>query len=115
MVFVVGVVLAGGLPEMLKIDNKYTNKKKGPVVLSHKKHAEDYKIACTECHHTWKKEEAKQPKKCASCHKEEKQGKVLSLKGAFHKNCMGCHRELKKQGKATGPTTKCTECHQKKS
>ncbi len=111
---VVSLCLAGA-PEVMKIENKYTKKKKGAVVFSHKKHAEAYKIACTECHHKWKKEEAKEPEKCASCHKEKKQGKVLSLMRAFHKNCMGCHKGLAKQGKPTGPTTKCSGCHQKKS
>ena len=111
----VSIAIAANVPETVKIEHQYTKKKKGPVVLSHKKHAEDYKIACTECHHKWKKEEAKQPKKYSDCHKEKKEGKTLGLKRAFHKNCMGCHKELKKQGKPTGPTTKCSQCHQKRS
>ncbi len=109
------IALAAGVTEVVTIDNQYTVKKKGPVVLSHKKHAVDYKVACVECHHMWNQKKGTQPKKCSTCHKEKKRGKVLGLMRAYHKNCMGCHRELKKQGKPTGPTTKCNDCHQKKS
>ncbi|RLB07807.1 MAG: cytochrome C [Deltaproteobacteria bacterium] len=115
------VFLAGGLlsialagPEMVKIENKYTKRLKKPVTFTHKKHAVTYKIACTECHHEWKKQERKQPQKCAACHKEKKEGKKLGLKRAYHKNCQGCHKALKAQGKKTGPTTKCSGCHPRK-
>jgi hypothetical protein len=52
-------------------------------------------------------------KKCAACHKEKAQDKVLGLKDAYHKKCEGCHKELKKEKKPTGPTS-CTKCHPKK-
>ncbi|MBW2038291.1 MAG: cytochrome c3 family protein [Deltaproteobacteria bacterium] len=109
---VLSIALAG--PEMVKIENKYARDLKKPVTLSHKKHAETYKIACTECHHTWKKAERKTPQKCAACHKEKAEGKKLSTKRAYHKQCQGCHKALKAQGKKTGPTTKCTGCHPSK-
>lgn len=110
----VGIALAQGLSEKVTIDNKYTAKKKGPVVLTHKKHAEDYKVACTECHHDWDQKPGTKPKKCADCHKEQAQGKVVGLMQAYHKNCLDCHKNLQKQGKPTGPTTKCNDCHQEK-
>ncbi len=120
-ILVIGVLVGfltvslAGPPDVIKIEHKYTAKKKGPVTLSHTKHVKEYKVACTECHHKWQKEKEKQPKKCSDCHKEKKEGKVLSLKRAFHKNCMGCHKNLAKQGKKTGPTTKCSKCHAKKA
>lgn len=119
LAFLLGVflsfALATDITEVVVIDNQYTAKKKGPVELSHKKHAVDYKVACVECHHKWDQKEGTQPKRCAECHKEKAEGKVLGLMRAYHKNCMDCHKELQKAGKPTGPTTKCNDCHQKKS
>jgi hypothetical protein len=102
---------------------------KSPVEFSHKKHAEDYGGKCAECHHvykdgknTWK--EGDKVQKCQECHNEptvtgekklpEAQQK-LNLKLAFHGNCQGCHRDLKKKDKAKYgkiPTT-CIQCHPK--
>ena len=88
---------------------------KSPVEFTHKKHSVDQKIACTECHHVYKDgknvfKDGDKVQKCSACHTDPKkdQGKVLSTKNAFHKNCQPCHKEAKK-----GPT-KCTECHPKK-
>lgn len=111
--------LAGGLlsiavadsKDVMTIENKYPKRLKNPVAFPHKKHADA--ITCTECHHTWKKEERKTPQKCAECHKAEDKGEK-GLKRSHHKNCMGCHKELKKQAKKTGPTTKCSGCHPSK-
>jgi hypothetical protein len=107
--------LAGGIlsialaqPDKITIDNKYPNKLKGPVILSHKEHA-TY-IACIKCHHTWKKEERQTPQKCAECHKADDTSEK-GLKRIYHKNCQDCHKDLQKQGKKTGPTAKCSDCH----
>src|SRR4030043_1094242 len=79
--------LAGGIlsialaqPDKVTIDNKYPNKLKGPVPLSHKLHAST--VACTKCHHTWKKEERQTPQKCAECHKADDTGEK-GLKRAY--------------------------------
>jgi hypothetical protein len=112
--FVAGGILSIALaqPDTVTIDNQYPKKLKSPVALSHKLHV-DKGVACTECHHTWKKEERATPQKCAECHKADDKGPT-GLKNAYHKNCQGCHKDLKKQGKPTGPTMKCTECHPSK-
>ena len=47
-------------------------------------------IACVECHHEWKKENGKEPQKCAMCHKT-----------------------LTPQDKKVGATVKCVDCHLK--
>lgn len=118
----VGVLIAADVPEVIMIENQgYAKDKKGPVKFSHKKHSADYKIACTECHHTyqdgknvWK--EGDKVQKCSECHNpEKKEGKVMKLQNAFHKNCKNCHKELQEAGKPTGPFKKCNDCHQKKS
>ncbi len=112
-VFLVGGIFAIALAQsdMVKIDNKYPKKLKNPVTLPHKAHAGA--IACTECHHEWKKEERKTPQKCAECHKADDTGEK-GLKRAYHKQCMDCHKDLDKQGKKAGPTTKCSGCHPNK-
>lgn len=83
----------------------------GKVKFTHKKHAETLKIDCLKCHHTWKKGETT-GKLCMECHKAKTEGKTLSAKDAFHKDCKGCHDDAKKAKKPAGPTG-CTQCHVK--
>ena len=74
----------------------------GRVTFTHTNHTEDYGFDCGECHHLQMEGGYN---KCSSCHDD--------LKDTFHKNCYrGCHRELKAEGKKTGPTT-CRGCHVK--
>jgi hypothetical protein len=82
----------------------------GKVTFTHKKHADAIKD-CLRCHHTWKKDETS-GKLCLDCHKAKAEGKTLSSKDAFHKDCKGCHDEAKKANKPAGPTG-CTQCHVK--
>ena len=102
---------------------------KSPVTFSHKKHSAEYGAKCVDCHHvmkdgknTWK--EGDKVQLCQECHNEptvtgekklsEAQQK-LNLKLAFHNNCQGCHKDLKKKDKAKYgkiPTT-CIQCHPK--
>ncbi len=90
------------------------------VGFTHKKHTDDYKVACAECHHvykdgknTWK--EGDKVDTCASCHllkpKSTKKGEPGKLQTAMHDNCQKCHKELEKGGKKTGPTKTCNDCH----
>jgi hypothetical protein len=115
-------------PDVMTMDSTvYEKHKKGLVTFTHKKHTEDYKIACADCHHayqngknTWKKGDPVQ--KCQACHKETgkpekgmgKQEKITRFhKEALHENCVTCHKTLKKEGKDA--PTKCTDCHPKQS
>ena len=97
----VGALIAADCPDKVEIENKgYQKDKKGPVILSHKKHHDDYKVACTECHHeikdgknVWK--EGNPVKKCSECHNPlKKEGKVMKLQNAYHRNCKNCHKEV---------------------
>jgi len=87
------------------------------VGLSHLKHSVDYKIACTDCHHDYQDgkniwQEGEPVKKCIECHDMLKTaGKTKKYKLAMHANCQGCHKDLEKAGKPTGPGKKCKECH----
>jgi hypothetical protein len=117
---------AASAPDMIPMNNAgYKKHKKSIVVLSHTKHAVDYKIACGECHH----DDAGKPLElkdgdpvqgCGECHsyfgkrlkadkKMKKADKIKKYhKEALHANCIGCHKKMKK-----GPK-KCSECHPKK-
>jgi predicted CXXCH cytochrome family protein len=107
---IIGIALAQA--DKITIDNKYPKKVQTPVILSHKAHVAAIKD-CNKCHHTWKKEERKTPQKCAECHKAADTSDK-GLKKAFHKLCIDCHKDLEKQGKKAGPTTKCSDCHASK-
>ncbi|NLI80541.1 MAG: cytochrome c3 family protein [Deltaproteobacteria bacterium] len=98
---------------------------KAAVKFTHKKHSEDYKIACTECHHVvkdgknvWK--EGDPVEKCEKCHNEptvqgEKklppEQQKLNLKLAFHNNCQECHKKHKKEKPDTTAPVTCAQCH----
>jgi hypothetical protein len=104
---------------------------------THKKHQDDYKIECNECHHVYngkpplagnpkdKKntyKEGDKVQKCQECHDElsiknlkklPEDKKKRNLELAYHNNCIGCHKKLKKQDKKKYkkiPTT-CKKCH----
>jgi len=116
----VGALIAADCPIDLKIENQgYKKDKKGPVPLSHKKHHEELKIACTECHHDYKDgknvwKDGDPVKKCAACHNPlKKEGNVDRLMNAYHKNCKSCHKAAAKDGK-NAPHKKCKDCHEKK-
>ena len=109
-------ILAGFLLAMLVVTGAFAkdvvefNPSYGKVTFTHKKHADAIKD-CTKCHHTWKKDETS-GKMCKECHKAQAEGKAISEKDAYHKDCKGCHDEAKKAKKPTGPTG-CTQCHVK--
>ncbi len=75
-----------------------TGHRKPPITFSHRAHADDYGATCVECHHTGKNV------KCSSCHLRRDKGNIINLKGAFHQQCLGCHR------KTSGPKA-CGRCH----
>jgi protein-arginine kinase activator protein McsA len=110
-------ILAGFLLSILVVSGAFAQKEVitldvpyGKVTLSHKKHADAIKD-CLKCHHTWKKGETT-GKLCKDCHKSKVEGKAISAKDAYHKDCKGCHEEAAKASKPAGPTG-CTKCHVK--
>jgi hypothetical protein len=122
----VGVLTAADVPDDITINSEgYKKDKKGPVAFSHAKHAGDYKVACTECHHVikdgkncWKEGDPVQ--KCSECHNplktEAKKAGIMKLQNAYHKNCKDCHKALVTDGKSDkAPFKKCNQCHAKKA
>lgn len=93
----------------------FKERKKTPVVFPHAKHKA---LKCTDCHHEYKDgkvnvwKEGQEVKKCDACHKLADEGKVVKLETAYHKQCVECHKNFKKEKKPTGPTA-CTKCHPK--
>jgi hypothetical protein len=78
-----------------------------PVPFDHRGHAEmaDMIDGCAMCHHHTPKGAAHPT--CESCHETSpKQADIRkpSLKAAYHRQCMSCHREW-------SGTTHCTACH----
>jgi len=74
--------------------------KMGTVTFNHAAHQKQFSD-CTKCHHKGIDAGA-----CKTCHLAKK-GDAPKAKDAFHKQCKGCHKKMKK-----GPT-KCKECHVK--
>ena len=111
-------------PDEIMIENSgYEKDKKGPVAFSHKKHHDEYKTVCADCHHKyegdkniWKEGDPVQ--KCSACHDPKaKKDKADKLQNSYHKNCKDCHKKLIAEGKEAEklPYKKCNDCHQKKS
>lgn len=123
--------------DVIKMENKaYTKHKKGIVEFSHKKHTEEYKVGCCECHHdaTGKPlenlKQGDEVQACMECHKKASYITGKGAKGltkeqkreyhanAIHDNCKGCHKKfnkgkgLKSKDEGAAPTT-CKSCHPK--
>ena len=123
VVFVFSLVGATDVPDNIELKSSVYKKHRKPIVtLSHKKHAEEYKVACTDCHHVFKDgknvwKEGDPVQKCEECHSKAKaspdERKSMSKEermkvfhyDAIHENCKGCHKEQKK-----GPIS-CKDCH----
>lgn len=97
--------------------------KEKSLPFAHSKHAA---VACADCHHTvvdgkvapWDGTSPVQGCTSAGCHDvfaaetpEEKRN-IKFFEKAYHDQCLGCHRDLKKAEKPTGPVA-CVGCHPK--
>ncbi|MGD2127091.1 MAG: cytochrome c3 family protein [Desulfobacteraceae bacterium] len=115
-----GLLTAQEIPEEIILDQEvYKPNRKGPVTFSHQGHAEDYEVACNECHHFYEDgkniwEEGDYVEKCYSCHDPfDSEGNIKKLRIAFHKNCKGCHKRMKKEGISDeAPYRNCKDCHE---
>jgi hypothetical protein len=85
------------------------------VAFSHDLHMGLYE--CLDCHHKYENgvnvldeddlvEEAPQVN-CAACHDASAS---IDRQKAFHRQCMGCHIQVRKAGEASGPEM-CGSCH----
>ena len=113
----VGALTAADVPDEILIENEgYKRDMKGPVKLSHNKHATEYGVACTDCHHVYEGgknvwQEGQPVKKCMECHDpQQTEGDVKKLMTAFHNNCKDCHKQHEDKN---APYKKCNDCHEK--
>ena len=76
-----------------------------PVIFAHRLHAQMSEMSggCAVCHHF---NPAHKILACHDCHSESNPGTILkpSLRGAYHRLCLKCHREWNQD-------TKCSVCH----
>lgn len=108
-----GITLAypTDIPETITLD--ILSKRYGPVAFSHSYHAE-MAGDCVSCHHH--SEKGVTPA-CGECHepitvyhyKGSEREMGIGLKGAYHRQCLGCHKEME-----SGPVG-CTDCHEKEA
>lgn len=128
------VIYAGtAVDDVVKMENKiYDKHKKGIVEFTHKKHNEDYKIGCGDCHHDAEGKALNELKMgdevqgCAECHKKPGELKGKDAKGksdkekreyhanALHDNCIGCHKDFNKKNNTKKAPQTCAKCHPKK-
>jgi|LGVF01.1.fsa_nt_gb NAD-dependent SIR2 family protein deacetylase len=135
MFFATGIYAGTAVEDMIKMENKaYAKHKKSIVMFSHKKHTEDYKAGCGECHHDADNKPLNDLKmgddvqNCIECHtkasrpprakkgeaKLSKKEKMTYHAYAIHVNCKDCHKKFNKEtGTKAAPTT-CAKCHPKK-
>jgi hypothetical protein len=92
-------------------------------------HSNHFSIECKDCHHKWDRRTSIQNCTTAGCHDAKKSLKDRDqahryYKNAYHKMCIGCHRDMKKKNREmidsqkvlekelpkTGPTG-CKDCH----
>ncbi|MGB5893185.1 MAG: cytochrome c3 family protein [Ignavibacteriaceae bacterium] len=88
-----------------ELEDRYT-----PVIFSHKLHAQMSEMTggCLGCHHY---NTLGSILSCNECHSKERKRedvRVPDLKGAYHQQCLDCHRQWSRQ-------TECNSCHQLKS
>lgn len=95
-------------PEAIIIDELVSQY--NPVVFSHRIHAQMSEMSggCAGCHHF---NTSGPIQNCQSCHEVNRKREDISkpdLKGAYHRQCMDCHREW-------SGSTDCVYCHTLKS
>ena len=123
----------GAQPDDILLDDQsvFASRSRPAVAFPHIQHI-DAEIECNSCHHRFKGgenivdeaelEEDAEGIKCAACHKDKTGFQFKpdldpterNLQQAYHRMCMGCHRQLEKEKKKTGSVT-CAGCHPKKA
>lgn len=136
VIFTVGTLLwtvnLDAQPDDIVLDDQsvFTSRSRPAVDFPHMQHI-DAEIECSSCHHRFQGgenvvdeaelEEDAAGIKCSDCHKTEPGFRFAAeldptkrtLQQAYHRMCMGCHRQLKKENRKAGSVT-CGGCHPKK-
>jgi hypothetical protein len=138
-VFIAAGIYAGTeVPDVITMQNKaYEKHTKGIVEFTHKKHVEEYKAACGDCHHDDQGKplaEGDNIESCITCHKipgtvpgelkkewreakmpkaEQKKRELEYHAEALHQNCIACHKDFNKKNNTKAAPVTCTTCHPK--
>jgi NAD-dependent SIR2 family protein deacetylase len=134
--FLATAIYAGTtVADVVKMENKaYAKHKKSLVTFTHKKHIEEYKAGCGECHHDAEGKPLSALKmgvevqNCIECHtkasrapkakkgeaKLSKKEKMAYHAEAIHLNCISCHKKANKASGTKAAPTSCAKCHPKK-
>ena len=115
----------GSLKEFLLLQSKvFTKPKMRAVPFFHRRHAREFRLPCTACHHRYEDgknvwEKGDPAAECGSCHRrpgsappgaepEEKRAYLMEM---FHQSCQGCHREVRQKKRDAKAPLLCTRCH----
>jgi hypothetical protein len=121
-VLCIAVVLVAGLIFLISAhcqedmqfvgNDAFVKTRRPPAVFRHDEHNEAAGIeACSVCHHVYDEtgnlaeDESSEDQSCSDCHELARAGRKPALMKAFHTNCKGCHKQMKK-----GPLM-CGQCH----
>jgi len=134
--FLATAIYAGTtVADVVTMENEaYAKHKKSIVQFTHKKHNEEYKAGCGECHHDADNKPLSDLKmgddvqNCIECHKKpgrapkakkgeakcSKKEKMTYHAEAIHLNCISCHKKANKASGTKAAPTSCAKCHPKK-
>ena len=138
-----GIYAGTTVPDVVKMENPaYEKHAKGIVEFSHRKHINEYKAGCGECHHDADGKalddlkEGDEVQSCIECHQkpsemtkaekktlrdqkvpkpEQKIKKLAYHAEALHYNCRDCHKRYNKENSTKAAPTTCSKCHPKKT
>ena len=111
-----GLTFAYAQEEILNLNaDPAAARQRTPVAFSHDLHMGLYE--CLDCHHKFENGvnvldeddlvEDSPEVNCAACHDESAS---IDRQRAFHRQCMGCHIQVRKAGEGSGPEM-CGACH----
>jgi len=102
---------------LLNHSKAFGHSRQYPVRFSHGKHMSEFD--CLDCHHRYENkqnvldstalEEGSPAAQCITCHNPKSN---CQLQTVFHKQCLGCHTQIRKTGRESGPRL-CIDCHPK--
>ena len=116
MVVGLGLSIAFAQEEIINLNaDSELVRQRTPVAFSHELHMGLYE--CLDCHHKYENGEnvldeddlvEDSPEvNCGACHDDKAS---IDRQRAYHRQCMGCHIQVRKAGEASGPEM-CGACH----
>ena len=104
-------------PESVRLKIALRAAENAPVLFNHRLH-EARSLPCQACHHDYRRgrniwRQGMPVDKCQACHSlRPRADNRLDLKEAFHRQCKGCHLDLRQRRYRAGPIN-CRDCHRR--